>query len=467
MVSVKNHRHAAGNERAQHQRLVTVEEVLGSPHDRRSADVAAVLLHRRRGRGGRRRSRSRWRRRRRAVELAALRQAVGPPIELRVGLGDRQRHGERGVRRRRHRPPATSTCSRCTTPSRSARSSRSRRSAWPRSVRAPPLAESGHTAIGGPQPVNPSGGLLLAGTPARSDRAGPGRRDRVAVAWRGRAAAGGRGHRRCGGDDGWWHGRHRRQRVRRGRTGRTAMSSRVTDLDDDMLTPDRVADPYPFFDELRSTEPVHWSDRYRAWFISRWDDTLRGAARPALLVRPGEAGVRHQAHRRAADRPQADVRHPPVLDGLQRPARPHPPARSGQPGVHAQGDRRPAATDRGGGRRAARGRPRAGTSGPHPRLRLPDPRRRDRRDARRAGRRARPVQVVVRRDHGAGVRREPTQPGRREQAQRSLLDLAGYLHDLVGHYRRAPARQPGVRPDRRPGRRRPPDRRGDRRRRAR
>jgi cytochrome P450 len=30
-------------------------------------------------------------------------------------------------------------------------------------------------------------------------------------------------------------------------------------------------------------------------------------------------------------------------------------------------------------------------------------------------------------------------PGRREQAQKSLLDLAGYLHDLVGHYRRAPA----------------------------
>ena len=27
-------------------------------------------------------------------------------------------------------------------------------------------------------------------------------------------------------------------------------------------------------------------------------------------------------------------------------------------------------------------------------------------------------------------------PGRREQAQRSLLDLAGYLHDLVAHFRR-------------------------------
>ena len=32
-------------------------------------------------------------------------------------------------------------------------------------MRAPPLAESGHTAIGGPQPVNPSGGLLSRGHP--------------------------------------------------------------------------------------------------------------------------------------------------------------------------------------------------------------------------------------------------------------------------------------------------------------
>ena len=30
-------------------------------------------------------------------------------------------------------------------------------------------------------------------------------------------------------------------------------------------------------------------------------------------------------------------------------------------------------------------------------------------------------------------------PGRREQAQRSLLDLAAYLHDLLAHFRRHPA----------------------------
>ena len=49
---------------------------------------------------------------------------------------------------------------------------------------------------------------------------------------------------------------------------------------DDMLTPERVADPYPYFAELRSTDPVHWSDRYRAWFISRWDDVFTSLRDP-------------------------------------------------------------------------------------------------------------------------------------------------------------------------------------------
>jgi cytochrome P450 len=54
----------------------------------------------------------------------------------------------------------------------------------------------------------------------------------------------------------------------------------ITDIDDDMLTPDRVADPYPFFDELRTNDPIHWSDRYRAWFISRWDDVFTSLRDP-------------------------------------------------------------------------------------------------------------------------------------------------------------------------------------------
>jgi cytochrome P450 len=52
------------------------------------------------------------------------------------------------------------------------------------------------------------------------------------------------------------------------------MTSGVTELDDDMLDPERVANPYALFDELRVRSPVHWSDRYRAWFITQWDDVF-------------------------------------------------------------------------------------------------------------------------------------------------------------------------------------------------
>jgi cytochrome P450 len=43
-----------------------------------------------------------------------------------------------------------------------------------------------------------------------------------------------------------------------------------------------LADPYPLFDELRATEPVHWSDRLDAWLVTRYDDVLEGLNDPLL-----------------------------------------------------------------------------------------------------------------------------------------------------------------------------------------
>ncbi len=48
----------------------------------------------------------------------------------------------------------------------------------------------------------------------------------------------------------------------------------------DLLTPERVADPYPVFDDLRRHQPVHWNERYRAWFIHRHDDLLAALKDP-------------------------------------------------------------------------------------------------------------------------------------------------------------------------------------------
>ena len=44
------------------------------------------------------------------------------------------------------------------------------------------------------------------------------------------------------------------------------------EVDDDLLSPAAVADPYPVFEALREQDPVHWSPRYRSWFVTRFDD---------------------------------------------------------------------------------------------------------------------------------------------------------------------------------------------------
>ncbi|MQA13843.1 MAG: cytochrome P450 [Pseudonocardiaceae bacterium] len=46
----------------------------------------------------------------------------------------------------------------------------------------------------------------------------------------------------------------------------------------DLLGDDAVADPYPHFAALREHDPVHWSEKYRSWFITRFDD-VSGAMR--------------------------------------------------------------------------------------------------------------------------------------------------------------------------------------------
>ncbi|ODU28563.1 MAG: hypothetical protein ABT15_12925 [Pseudonocardia sp. SCN 73-27] len=40
----------------------------------------------------------------------------------------------------------------------------------------------------------------------------------------------------------------------------------------DLTAPAASADPYAVFEELRSTDPVHWSEAHRAWLITRYDD---------------------------------------------------------------------------------------------------------------------------------------------------------------------------------------------------
>ena len=42
--------------------------------------------------------------------------------------------------------------------------------------------------------------------------------------------------------------------------------------DEDLLSAEAVRDPYPVFRRMRESDPVHWSDRYNSWFLTRHDD---------------------------------------------------------------------------------------------------------------------------------------------------------------------------------------------------
>jgi len=51
-------------------------------------------------------------------------------------------------------------------------------------------------------------------------------------------------------------------------------------FDEDLLSPAILADPYPYFHRLRAEDPLHWSERYHAWLLTRYDDVSFAARDP-------------------------------------------------------------------------------------------------------------------------------------------------------------------------------------------
>jgi cytochrome P450 len=47
-----------------------------------------------------------------------------------------------------------------------------------------------------------------------------------------------------------------------------------TKINDDMFTPDVIADPYTYYGQLREEDPVHWNEQYELWVITRHDDVV-------------------------------------------------------------------------------------------------------------------------------------------------------------------------------------------------
>lgn len=53
-----------------------------------------------------------------------------------------------------------------------------------------------------------------------------------------------------------------------------------TTVDDDLFRPDVVANPHPLLERLRREDPVHWSERHRAWILTSYEDILAGFKEP-------------------------------------------------------------------------------------------------------------------------------------------------------------------------------------------
>lgn len=62
------------------------------------------------------------------------------------------------------------------------------------------------------------------------------------------------------------------------------MVSKVSaQFDEALLTPSYLADPYPYYAALRQHDPVSWSERLRAWVLTRYEDVHEALRDPRLI----------------------------------------------------------------------------------------------------------------------------------------------------------------------------------------
>src|SRR5437762_4965636 len=48
----------------------------------------------------------------------------------------------------------------------------------------------------------------------------------------------------------------------------------ASSIQDDMFTPEVIADPYAYYGRLRDEDPVHWNEKYELWVVTRHDDLV-------------------------------------------------------------------------------------------------------------------------------------------------------------------------------------------------
>jgi cytochrome P450 len=54
-------------------------------------------------------------------------------------------------------------------------------------------------------------------------------------------------------------------------------------INEDLLAPEAIDDPYTYFGRLREEDPIHWNPLYETWVITRYDDVVWFLRRPELF----------------------------------------------------------------------------------------------------------------------------------------------------------------------------------------
>lgn len=55
-------------------------------------------------------------------------------------------------------------------------------------------------------------------------------------------------------------------------------------VNDDLLDPALIADPFPYYNKLRSEMPIHYNERWRGWVLSSYDDVARSLRDTRMLA---------------------------------------------------------------------------------------------------------------------------------------------------------------------------------------
>src|SRR5256886_14577447 len=54
-------------------------------------------------------------------------------------------------------------------------------------------------------------------------------------------------------------------------------------INEDLLGPEAIADPYTYYGRLREEDPIHWNPLYATWVMTRYDDVVWALRHPEVF----------------------------------------------------------------------------------------------------------------------------------------------------------------------------------------